>query len=217
MFRVFSSRKQCVDALAGQLAACLEGSAPRTLLLPGGSTPAPLFEQLAGMALDWSSLLISPTDERWVAADAAASNLRLLRESLPQAGTLDPRQGDEPGAAAAGWGAQLVARLPLTAVLLGMGEDGHFASLFPGMPGLTEGLDPQAPPCCLPGFAPQQPVQRLSASLSLLLASDWIGLLVFGEAKRQLLQQVLADPAASVLPIARLLEAAPQLEIYWAP
>ena len=217
MFAAFPTSELCSAALAGRLADCLVGGGGRTLLLPGGSSPALLLQHLAGRELDWQGLLVRPTDERWVDADDAASNLRLLREALPQAEVLDPRQGDDPQAAAESWGVQLAARLPLTAVLLGMGEDGHIASLFPAMPGLAAGLDVHSRPCCLPGLAPQPPAVRLTASLSLLLASDWIGLLVFGEHKRQLLQRVMADPAASPLPVARLIEAAPRLEICWAP
>ncbi len=218
MLRAFASRQACVEALAAELSACLASShVPRTLLLPGGSTPEPLLRALAAQAVDWPALLVSPSDERWVAADAAASNLRLLHAALPQARLLDPRQGATPEVAAQAWGTQLAARLPLSAVLLGMGDDGHVASLFPGMPGITAALDPALPPMALCGLAAQEPRQRLTPNLSMLLASRWLGLLVFGEAKRALLEQVLAAPQDSALPVAALVRAAgARLQICWA-
>ena len=73
----------------------------------------------------------------------------LLRQGLPAASCLDPRQADSAQASASLWADQLQARMPFAAVLLGMGEDGHIASLFPGMPGLAPALDLQAAPGAL--------------------------------------------------------------------
>lgn len=216
----FPDREACIKALAGELASVLNAAPePRTLLLPGGQTPRPLLQRLAQLPLDWSQLLVSPGDERWVAAVATDSNLRLLGECLPQAQLLDPRQAESPELAAARWGALLAARLPLSAVLLGMGDDGHFASLFPGMSGLASALDVQQSPAALVGEAPQEPRLRLSANLSLLLASQWLGVLVFGAGKRALLERLLAsDPDVRELPMWQLLQAAgPRLQIWWAP
>lgn len=220
---IHSDRDHCARALAAELGAQLraaqQGGGVARLLLPGGQSPLALFARLAGEALDWPRLELSPSDERWVAAEDPASNLRLLREALPQAVFIDPRQGASPEAAAQAWGERLAARLPLDAVLLGMGEDGHIASLFPGMPGLGAALDPQAAPAALPGRAPVEPCERLTPNLALLLASDWLGLLVFGASKRALLEAVLADaPAVRALPVSALLRAAgARLRIHWAP
>jgi 6-phosphogluconolactonase len=174
---------------------------------------------LAAQALDWSRVDLAPTDERWVAAGDPASNLHLLSSALPQAQTLDPRQGETPEAAARRWGERLAEWLPLTAVLLGMGEDGHFASLFPGMPGLSAALADDAPPGALVGVAPVEPRLRLSPNLALLRQSDWLGLLVFGSAKRELLEAVLADRAETRrLPVHALVrQAGSRLQIHWAP
>ncbi|SDR78430.1 6-phosphogluconolactonase [Pseudomonas oryzae] len=209
---------ELAQVLVSRLAARRSAGLAR-LLLPGGQTPQLLLQNLARLDLDWTQVEVSPSDERWVAADDPASNLLLLRRALPQALLIDPRQGATPQLAAQGWGKSLRARLPLTAVLLGMGEDGHFASLFPGMPGLAAALAAEAVPTALVGEAPVEPRLRLTPNLALLLRSDWLGLLVFGEAKRALLEAVLADrPATRHLPVHALLQqAGNRLQIHWAP
>jgi 6-phosphogluconolactonase len=219
----YPDRDACLAALAqviGQrLGAALQDSARARMLLPGGSSPQALLPLLAHQTLDWNRVDISPSDERWVPADASQSNLALLRKGLPAAQLLDPRQADTPEAAARRWGEQLCNWLPLSVVLLGVGEDGHFASLFPGMPGLAQALDPAAQPAALPGLAPVEPVTRLSANLALLIQSDWLGLLVFGEAKRELIAATMADrPATRALPLYALLHGDQwTLDIHWAP
>lgn len=219
----FSDRQACVQALSAELVARLQAALqvrPRArLLLPGGSGPQLLLPQLAAAALDWSRVDISPTDERWVAAQAPASNWRLLSAGLPAAHCLDPRQAATPELAAQHWGGQLLAWLPLDAVLLGMGEDGHCASLFAGMPGLMTALDPAAPPAALPARAPEEPRVRLSLNLALLARTGWLGLLVFGSGKREMLEALLCDaPHSRQWPIHQLFYQAGQpVQVYWAP
>lgn len=223
VFHLHPDRETCVaelaQVLAGRLRAAGQGGERAHLLLPGGQSPLPLLQRLVALELDWSQVELAPSDERWVAADDPASNLRLLRDALPQARWLDPRQGPTPQLAAMGWGERLQGWLPLTAALLGMGEDGHFASLFPDMPGLAAALAADAAPAAVVGVAPLQPRLRLSPNLALLLRSDWLGLLVFGTAKRALLEAVLADhPDTRTLPVRALLQqAGKRLQIYWAP
>lgn len=212
----FPDRLSCCQRLAIDLAAVLARALQQqeraALLLPGGSSPQLLLPQLAAQALDWSRVDVSPSDERWVAADAPESNYRLLREGLPQARCLDPRQGAGLEQAAQHWQVQLQAWLPFAAVLLGMGEDGHFASLFPGMPGLAAALDEQAPPGVLPALAPGEPRQRLSPNLSMLCRSQWLGLLAFGVSKRRLLEASADLPLHALLHNQHL-----PVQVYWAP
>lgn len=222
-FFQFESRPQALAAVAQALLlplqAALRGQGRAQVLLPGGSTPQQLLPLLAALPVDWSRVLASPTDERWVAADAADSNLQLLREGLPAARWLDPRQGSEARAAARQWGDRLGDWLPFSAVLLGMGEDGHFASLFPGMPGLASALDVEQPAGCVVGRAPVEPQLRLSLNLPMLLSTRWLGLLAFGARKAELIEQVLADlPETRTLPLHALLhqQRVPP-GIYWAP
>jgi 6-phosphogluconolactonase len=177
-----------------------------------------MLNELARLLPDWSHVDCSLTDERWVAVDDPSSNLRLLRAALPGARCLDPRQDDTPLLAARGWQEKLAGWRPFDAVLLGMGEDGHFASLFPGMEGLNEALDPAAEPAALPGMAPGEPRQRLSLNLAMLLQARWLGLLVFGERKRRLIEAVLADAEQSrAFPVHALLHNHLRpIRIYWA-
>jgi 6-phosphogluconolactonase len=218
----YRQRSECLEALAAALLAQIQNDLahqPRArLLLPGGSSPQALLPLLA-QQLDTRRIDLSPSDERWVPAQDAASNWQLLHQGLPQANCLDPRQGKTTAQAALGWGEHLLQWLPFSAVLLGMGEDGHIASLFPGMPGLTEALDPSAEPAALSAQAPQAPRERLSLNLAMLQRGQWLGLLAFGERKRELIDAVLTEqPSARELPLYAWLQRSPlPINIYWAP
>ncbi len=219
----FSSQQACNEALAGTLSDCVEqalaDSNSASLLLPGGSTPRGLLQCLQQRALPWSQVQISATDERWVAADAVQSNTQMLRLALPEAQLLEPRLADSAQASSVAWAQALQGHLPFAASLLGMGDDGHVASLFAGMPGLAEGLDFAAQPSALVGLAPDEPRVRLSLNLAMLANTQWLGVLLFGESKRQMLERVLAnDPTTQALPIYHLLWQAPlPVQVYWAP
>ncbi|WP_137817973.1 6-phosphogluconolactonase [Pseudomonas sp. 2FG] len=223
IFLQYPQRETCIAQLSADLGAQLQQALAEqsraSLLLPGGSSPQALLPVLAAQPVEWSRIDLSPTDERWVPADAAQSNWRLLRAGLPGAACRDPRQAAGPQQSASAWAAQLSDWLPFDAVLLGMGEDAHIASLFPAMPGLAAALDPAAAPAGLVGSAPSEPSTRLSLNLSMLLQSHWIGLLAFGPVKRRLIEAVLADePASRPLPLYALLWHSPlPVRIYWAP
>lgn len=219
----FASQQACNQALTEQLASCLKQALATqqqaSLLLPGGSTPEGLLQRFNQQDLPWSQLIISPTDERWVAAASQHSNAQMLAAALPQARIIDPRLADTAEAAATAWAASMQQYLPLAATLLGMGGDGHIASLFPGMPNLMSALQPNVAPAALVGLAPDQPKVRLSLNLPMLCATQWLGILIFGESKRQMIDRVLAnDPTTQALPIYHLLwHAQLPVHIYWAP
>ena len=219
----FTSQHACNTALAAALLGSIEQvltqQAAASVLLPGGSTPAGLLQCLQQLPVPWSQLFVSATDERWVALDAAHSNTQMLRLALPDAQLLDPRLATTAQASSEAWGQTLHARTPFAASLLGMGDDGHIASLFPNMPNLAEGLDVSSVAGALVGLAPSEPKVRLSLNLAMLCASQWLGVLVFGESKRQIVERVLAnDPTTHALPIYHLLWHAPlPVQIYWAP
>lgn len=134
------------DRLAVALRQGLRARQLGSLAVPGGTTPGPVFDRLSDIDLDWSHVTVTLTDERWVPATDPASNEHLVRQRLMKNKAGVARliglhsAAATPIAGIADISARLEALpLPFDAVLLGMGGDGHFASLFPGMPALARG------------------------------------------------------------------------------
>lgn len=139
------------NELAGELAEILHIKDRVTLVVPGGSTPGPVFDILCGVPIDWSRINVMLTDERWVPEDHPRSNTRLIRERLlvdkAAAATLIPLYKDSktPEDALPDLSKAIGPLLPIDILLLGMGEDMHTASLFPGADRLSEAFEEQAP------------------------------------------------------------------------
>jgi 6-phosphogluconolactonase len=140
--------RSLADEIAGWLGEAVAARGAASLVVPGGSTPGPLFDALAGKELLWSAITVTLNDERWVDPADPASNERLVRERLltgcaAEAGFV----GLKTAAATARDGlAEVEARLaaiarPFDVMLLGMGADSHTASLFPGSAALAASLD----------------------------------------------------------------------------
>ncbi|MDM1717249.1 6-phosphogluconolactonase [Thiopseudomonas alkaliphila] len=215
-WQIFTERDACSKALAQALAKQLQ--APGLVFLPGGSTPKLMLTQLAQQpTVDWSQVVVSATDERWVAADAESSNFALLSQALPAAQHLDPRQQQStPEQAVVCWQRAISQQLPSRATVLGMGEDGHFASLFPGMPNLDLVLNSQLPVAGVVAAAPSEPKVRLSLNLTAYYQTNWLAVLIFGESKKAILEQALAGNQQ--LPISHFIQQSPlPITIYWAP
>lgn len=228
-FRAFENRsaasRAAADLLASQLRSGLAKAtnAQVSLVVSGGSTPGPCFDLLSAEELDWSRVTVLPSDERWVPADDPDSNERLIRSRLIEdkagQGKVLPffRQGVEADQAP-----RMIERdlqeltRPFSAVLLGMGEDGHFASLFPDFAGLPQALDPQGKPQCIMVQTAGSPHLRISLTLSALLDSAGIVLLIFGEAKRSVFNAAMRG--GSDYPIESLLHhVSTPLIVMWAP
>lgn len=207
---VFSSREALYDEAARSLAAAardgLMARGRASLALAGGSTPKPIYERLSGADLDWAQVTLLLTDERQVPSDHPDSNYRMVRESLCQG-----------RAAVAGYQpleeAAIAPFRPFDGVLLGMGEDGHFASLFPGNPMLARGLDLHGDALVLdvPAGSPAPPQPRFSMTLRALSGAASVLLAITGAAKRD----VLARASADNLPVAAMI-AALNPRILWA-
>lgn len=181
------------------------------LVVSGGSTPVPFFQALAPMAIDWPKVSITLADERWVPPDHADSNERLVRAHLLQglAGHAHFVPLKTADAVAAHGVSELEAALqalpwPADVVVLGMGSDGHTASLFPGSAQLGEARDDGRMARCLAVSAPplpNVPVDRVSLSKRALLDTRQVVIHITGPSKRQLLEQSMQATPASPLPI----------------
>jgi 6-phosphogluconolactonase len=213
---------QLASDVAAALARRLRAEGRAGLVLSGGRTPAAFLRALGGYALDWQRVGITLADERCVAADSPASNLRLLRESFSgtlAAAALLPAIDMTSSAAALQW-REWLAQLPrpYAAVVLGMGNDGHFASLFPHTEGLAAALDPQGSATVVPGHAPAEPRARLSLTLAELLETDLLALHITGAVKRAVLERALEPGSEIDLPVRALLrQQRAALEVYHAP
>lgn len=212
----YSSFDESVVALADLIAEKLNAGIAKngfaTLALSGGSTPKALFEYLAQMQLDWTNVRITLVDDRCVPPDHEASNARLVRESLltnyasaAEFHTLHrpPLEGEPLVNDATDVLRTLFSNYDL--VLLGMGEDGHTASIFPGSAICEKALDPNDSSVVMLSEKEEAGYFRITQTLSQLLQSDQIALQVKGPEKLQLLQQILEQGESSPYPIARFL------------
>jgi 6-phosphogluconolactonase len=184
-----------------------------------------LFDKLAATRLPWKKVTIVPTDERLVAVDSELSNARMLAQRFMKAGARVVPIGGENGdvEAAANIADARLQDLPWPPdlVWLGMGADGHAASIFAG-PDLHKALDaPKARravgvrPDPMPAEAP---VARVTLTRAALLSARTLIITIQGAEKRELLEGAIADGQSSRLPIGRLLAEAEQpIDIHWAP
>ena len=221
----FESRDAASVAVAGHIAASLrvqlEQQAATSLIVTGGSSPARCYAELALTAIDWSRVRIVLSDERWVAPDHKDSNERLVRETLMQdraaaAELVAVHSAASPEERCAELNELLPGLpLPFASALLGMGDDGHFASLFPDAANLDAGLDANNPAWCIPVSTAASEHLRISLTLASLLRSEEIVLLFFGAIKRDVFEQARA--AAPAYPVASLLsQTRVPLHVYWA-
>ena len=207
--------------VAGQLNDAIAARGVATLVVSGGRSPVAFFEALLKQPLDWSNVVVSLADERWVPVEHADSNAGLLKRHLLQGPAAKARFVGLYNAAAtldeaALQADRVLAELPpIDVLVLGMGDDGHTASLFPGSPNLAQALELDNPRRCWPMLAPSVPHQRLSMSRSLLASARSTLLSIQGLAKLNTLNEALAVGEVTVLPIRAFLQ--PPLEIYWCP
>jgi 6-phosphogluconolactonase len=217
MPEVFPGSAELADAAADAIEAALQGALDARgracLVATGGRMPGPVYDRLSRADLDWAKVAVTLSDERQVDADSPNSNARLLRERLfvgpaARAQFLPLTDYAEPA---------LKKLLPFDAVMLGMGEDGHIASLIPGSPVLAEGMDPDGARLTAEspvGFG-APPVARITLTLAALLQSRAIFLLIAGEAKRQVIAE--AEAGADYPVRAILTQDRAPVRILWTP
>jgi 6-phosphogluconolactonase len=234
--RRFDSAGQLAETLATevhqQLATALRDRGVASLVVSGGRSPVPFFRKLSEARLPWEKVHVTLADERWVEPTDAGSNEGLVRRELLQGPAASatfiglkndaptPQQGAETT-----WRRLGVIARPFDALILGMGEDGHTASLFPGSPGILQALDEKAEPACVGMSAPVAPNARMSLNLAALAQSRRAWLQIEGETKwsvyREAASLAVLTPAAEIpasRPVAAMLRLrSPGLQVFWAP
>ncbi len=224
----YEDADELAEAVAGDIGfiveSALDARGQCLLALPGGRTPVPIYEKLAKARIDWKKVMIVPTDDRIVAMTDPLSNAAMLaRIFLPKGARVIPFISEKaPDHKAAGRAAD--ARLqelpwPPDLVWLGMGNDGHTASIFAG-PDLDEALDaPKARRAVgvLPDPLPAEaPVARVTLTRAAILSARTLTVVVTGKDKKKLLERAIKDGAGSPLPIGRVLADAEQaIDIHW--
>jgi len=196
-----------------------------SLVVSGGKTPAGMFAQLATAPLDWSRVHVTLADERWVEPTNEASNEHLVRTTLLTGPAekaifvgLKTAAPDATSGRAEAW--QRCAKMPqpFDQVLLGIGDDGHFASLFPGVVGLADALDEHAEPACVAITPLDAPFPRISLNFAALLQSRSIRIQICGAGKWEVYQRALEPGPFSEMPIRAVLrQRKVPVDVYWSP
>jgi 6-phosphogluconolactonase len=226
--RVFSDGTKLAQEFAQWTADLLQSGVDERgralLVVSGGTTPKRFFAALAVKHIDWPRVTITLADERRVAYDSPRSNARLLRETLLReraaaarfAPLADSRLPPDRELAAAN---ARIADLPLPAdlVVLGMGDDGHTASWFPGADNLAQAIDPHTRALVLPISAPDAPEPRLTLTERVILRARALALHIEGADKLKVLARALEPGPVEDMPIRAVLrEAADRLTIFSA-
>jgi len=214
-----------VEAIRSAILAGVAARGTASLALSGGTTPIPIYEALSHLDLPWSQVQLTLTDERWVPVDDPASNEAMVRRTLLKgpaalARFTSLKCNTQTPEAAEGQidGALRALAQPFDLVLLGMGDDAHTASLFPGGAGLEAAMDLTGP---LKARAVRPAIDgpaRLSLSLPALLQSRQMILLLRGTSKWAVYQDALGDGPVLEAPVRGILhQNQVPVTVYWTP
>jgi 6-phosphogluconolactonase len=216
--------KELAEAVADRLRAAIAERGVAAIAVSGGSTPGRFFQALGKTKdIDWSKVIVTLVDERWVDETNDRSNAMLVNERMLQGPAATARflplysGGDTPDVAAIARTNALLADLPepFAAVILGMGGDGHTASFFPGGDTLAEALTAEGPTLSI--RAPGAGEPRVTFTLPRLLRTDALYLHIEGQEKAEVLDQALGDGPVEDLPIRAVLRSGHPVNVYWCP
>lgn len=211
----FENREALAKALADRVARGLSRAISRqgqaVLAVSGGTTPAWFFDHLSRESISWEKVTITLVDERQVDEKSPRSNARLVKNALLQnhakSARFVPLYQNQSEAE----------KLSLDVVVLGMGEDAHTASFFPGGDNLAAALDKVSLNTIVSMQAPAAGEPRLTFTLASLLNAKVICLHVEGQKKHDVLETAIAGTDAMDMPIRAVLQADQNVEIFWCP
>ncbi|WP_020209333.1 6-phosphogluconolactonase [Gilvimarinus chinensis] len=230
--RFFDSREAMIDAVfehsIGALKDAIEKGEGASFLVSGGSSPAPIYKRLSEADLDWSEIQVALVDERWVDFDHDKSNEAFIVKTLLQndaanaklIGMKNSSDSAKSGLAQCEAAYQTLPS-PFDVTVLGMGPDGHTASLFPHAEGLSEALETKN--LCSAITAIKSEVtgdctERMTLSLTGIVNSRHVLLLISGEEKLATYREALEGNDVAAMPVRAVLhqEEVP-VTVYWAP
>ncbi|MCW6529881.1 MULTISPECIES: 6-phosphogluconolactonase [Sphingomonas] len=226
----YDDAAEMADAVAGDIGFIIESAidarGAAVIALAGGKTPVPVYEKLAATKLDWKRVTIIPTDERIVPLGDALSNVTMIGKTFLPKGArvipIVPKATDDYKAAGRSADALMQdLHWPLDLCLLGVGGDGHTASIFPG-PDYDEALNGPRERRALgvmpDPLPPEAPVARVTLSREGIVTARALMIAVTGAAKKKVIEQAIAKGAGSPWPIGRVLaDAELPVDIHWAP
>ena len=216
--------KELAEAVADRIRAAIETRGIAAIAVSGGSTPGRFFQALGKTKdIDWSKVIVTLVDERWVDETNDRSNALLVNERMLQGPAATARffplysGGDEPTPEAVAKTNALMVDLPqpFAAVILGMGNDGHTASFFPGGDTLDAALTDAGPTLAI--RAPGAGEPRITFTLPRLLQADGLYLHIEGEEKAAVLDTALGEGPVADMPIRAVLRSGHAVNVYWCP
>lgn len=228
-FLEFSNSKYLVQKLSTRIIDRLSDGIKRrgraSIAVSGGSTPVPLFQALSRLDLEWEKVVIILVDERWVDVSGNDSNEHLARTYLLQnkaasalfSGMKIPGKSAEEAEQECADRYQSVP-IPFDVVILGMGSDGHTASLFPGAENLTAAVNMHSDKTCMSIIPAAAPHERMTLTLPAILNARDIIIHITGEEKRKVYDKAVSDGPSEEMPIRYVLrQKEVPVTIYWCP
>lgn len=201
-----------------------------SFIIPGGTTPAPAFEQLSKSDLNWSKVTIAQSDERWICADLEHSNQYLTKKTLlinnaKKAHYIAMKNNSSTASEGQNLCNNQYQKLvtPFSLTMLGMGLDGHIASLFPNSKTISDALDINNNDLCIAIDGSGCPVagdypERMSLTLAAILKSELIILLITGNEKMKVINKAMEKNKPHLLPVSGLLhQTKTAIEIFYCP